>query len=82
MSDVEEVRMTGQDTSDWRMKGPLGKSAQFDARTTEMDPGRTRTDVTMNYADPPDDAVGEAILNVLPTPKGTSRRTSRTSPRS
>ena len=40
MSDVEEVRMTGQDTSGWRMKGPLGKSAQFDARTTEMDPNR------------------------------------------
>jgi uncharacterized membrane protein len=40
MSNVEEVRMTGQDTSHWTVKGPLGKSVQFDARTTEMDPGR------------------------------------------
>nr|MBA3951284.1 SRPBCC family protein [Rubrobacter sp.] len=35
-----EVRMTGQDTSHWKVKGPLGKSVQFDAKTTEMDPGR------------------------------------------
>ena len=40
MSNVEEVRMTGQDTSHWKVKGPLGKSVQFDAKTTEMDPGR------------------------------------------
>ena len=32
--------MTGQDTSHWRVKGPLGKSVGFDARTTEMDPNR------------------------------------------
>lgn len=40
MSNVEEVRMTAQDTSHWRVKGPLGKSVEFDAKTTEMDPGR------------------------------------------
>jgi uncharacterized membrane protein len=40
MSNVEEVRMTGGDTSHWKVKGPLGKSVQFDAKTTEMDPGR------------------------------------------
>ncbi|QIN82377.1 hypothetical protein GBA63_06710 [Rubrobacter tropicus] len=40
MSNVEEVRMTGQDTSHWKVKGPLGKTVQFDAKTTEMDPGR------------------------------------------
>jgi uncharacterized membrane protein len=40
MHNVEEVRMTGQDTSHWRVKGPLGKSVEFDARTTEMDPNR------------------------------------------
>ncbi len=40
MQNVEEVRMTGQDTSHWRVKGPLGKSVEFDARTTEMDPSR------------------------------------------
>ena len=40
MSNVDEVRMTGGDTSHWKVKGPLGKSVQFDAKTTEMDPGR------------------------------------------
>jgi len=40
MSNVEEVRMTGQDTSHWKVKGPLGKSVRFDAKTTEMDPVR------------------------------------------
>jgi uncharacterized membrane protein len=40
MQNVEEVRMEGQDTSHWMVKGPLGKSVEFDARTTEMDPNR------------------------------------------
>ncbi|MBA2692047.1 MAG: SRPBCC family protein [Rubrobacter sp.] len=40
MQNVEEVCMTGQDTSHWKVKGPLGKSVQFDARTTEMNPER------------------------------------------
>jgi uncharacterized membrane protein len=40
MQNVEEVRMSGRDTSHWRLKGPLGKSVEFDARTTEMDPDR------------------------------------------
>ena len=40
MANVEEVRMTAQDTSHWRVKGPLGKSVEFDARTTELDPNR------------------------------------------
>jgi uncharacterized membrane protein len=95
MSNIEEVRMTGQDTSHWRVKGPLGKSVQFDARTTEMNPnrgigwntvdgevmtsgevrfeevtpGRTRVDVTMNYADPPGGAVGETVANILSNPE-------------
>ena len=95
MSNVEEVRMTGQDTSHWRVKGPLGKSVEFDAKTTEMDPnrgigwntvggdvetsgearfeevapGRTRIEVTMNYADPPGGAVGEAVAGVLSSPE-------------
>ena len=95
MQNVEEVRMTGQDTSHWSVKGPLGKSVEFDARTTEMDPsrgigwntvegevmtsgearfkeispGRTRIDVTMNYADPPGGKVGEVAANILSNPE-------------
>jgi uncharacterized membrane protein len=40
MSNVEEVRMAAQDTSHWRVKGPLGKSVEHDAKTTEMNPNR------------------------------------------
>src|SRR5215208_380433 len=95
MANIEEVRMTGQDTSHWKVKGPLGKSVEFDARTTEIDPswgigwntvegevmtsgearfeevspGRTRIDVTMNYADPPGGKVGEVAANVLSNPE-------------
>ncbi len=32
MQNIEEVRMTGEDTSHWRVKGPLGKSVEFDIR--------------------------------------------------
>jgi uncharacterized membrane protein len=95
MSNVEEVRMSAQDTSHWRVKGPLGKSVEFDAKTTEMNPnrgigwntvdgevmtsgevrfeetapGRTKVDVTMNYADPPGGAAGEAAANILSNPE-------------
>lgn len=40
MSNVEGVRMTGRDTSHWKVKGPLGKSARFEAWTTEVGQGR------------------------------------------
>ena len=40
MQNVEEVHMIDRDTSHWRVKGPLGKSVEFDAKTTEMDPNR------------------------------------------
>jgi uncharacterized membrane protein len=40
MQNIEEVRMTGENTSHWRVKGPLGKTVEFDAETTEMDPNR------------------------------------------
>lgn len=95
MSNVDEVRMTGQDTSHWKVKGPLGTDVEFDARTTEMDPsrgigwnsvegevqtsgevrfeevapGRTRIDVTMNYADPPGGKVGEVAANAISNPE-------------
>ena len=35
MTNVEEVRSTGPDTTHWRVKGPLGSSLEFDARTTQ-----------------------------------------------
>ena len=35
MTNVEDVRSTGPDTTHWRVKGPLGASLEFDARTTQ-----------------------------------------------
>lgn len=35
MSNVQEVRSTGDDTTHWRVKGPLGSKVEFDARTTQ-----------------------------------------------
>jgi uncharacterized membrane protein len=40
MRNVEEVRIIDQETSHWKVKGPLGTSVEFDAKTTEMDPSR------------------------------------------
>jgi uncharacterized membrane protein len=38
MTNREEVRSTGPDTTHWRVKGPLGASLEFDARTTQDEP--------------------------------------------
>src|SRR3712207_2786623 len=35
MANVEEVRSTGPDATHWRMKGPLGTTLEFDAKTTQ-----------------------------------------------
>jgi uncharacterized membrane protein len=100
MRNVEEVRMTGQNTSHWRVKGPLGKTVEFDARTTEaglergiawesvegevdtsgrvsfeeVAPGRTRVEVTMNYADPPGGRIGEVVANAVSNPERELRK--------
>lgn len=95
MSNVEEVRVIDEETSHWQVSGPLGKSVEFDAKTTEMSPergigwnsvegevdtsgqvrfeevgtGRTRVEVTMNYADPPGGKVGEAVTDAISNPE-------------
>jgi uncharacterized membrane protein len=95
MSNVEEVRVMDQEKSHWRVKGPLGKTVEFDAKTVEMSPergigwnsvdgevdtsgqvrfeevaqGRTRIDVTMNYADPPGGRVGEVVAEAVSNPE-------------
>ncbi len=35
MSNVDEVRSTGPDTTHWKIRGPLGAKVEFDARATE-----------------------------------------------
>ena len=100
MENIEEVRMTGEDTSHWKVKGPLGTSVEFDAKTTQMNPeqgvgwntvdgqvmtsgeirfqevqpDRTRVEVTMNYADPPGGKAGELVANILSDPEKSTRQ--------
>ncbi len=95
LRNVEEVQVKDQDMSHWKVKGPLGRSVEFDARTTEMSPergigwnsvegevdtsgqvrfeeiatGRTRIDVTMNYADPPGGRIGEVVAETVSNPE-------------
>lgn len=99
MQNVEEVEMTDQDTSRWKVKGPLGVSVEFEAKTTEMDPergigwntingevmtsgevrfeeiqpDRTRVELTMNYADPPGGRTGESVASLLSEPEKSTR---------
>jgi uncharacterized membrane protein len=95
MSNVENVHVMDRERSRWRIKGPLGRTVEFEAVTTEMSPergiawnsvegevdtsgqvrfeevatGRTRIDVTMNYADPPGGKVGEVAAEALSNPE-------------
>jgi len=38
MSNIEDVRSTGPDTTHWVVKGPLGAKVEFDAKTTQDEP--------------------------------------------
>ena len=38
MANVEEVSPTGPDTTHWRVKGPLGRTLEWEARTTQREP--------------------------------------------
>src|SRR5215212_295541 len=41
MANVEEVTPTGPDTTRWRVKGPLGRTLEWEARTTLKEPNST-----------------------------------------
>lgn len=36
MDNIESIRITGSDESHWKMKGPLGKSVEWDAKTISV----------------------------------------------
>ena len=108
MENIEEVRVTGEDTSHWKVKGPLGTSVEFDAKTTEMNPeqgvgwntvdgqvmtsgeirfqevqpDRTRVEVTMNYATHREARPENQSPIFSPIPRRAPARTSKTSPES
>src|SRR5215203_4660597 len=82
MQNIEEVRMTREDMSHWRVKGPLGNSVEFDAKTTEKNPNRgigwstvdgevmTSGEVRMTEEVQPDRTRVEATTNNADPPGG------------
>ncbi len=40
MVNVQEVRSTGPDTTHWRVKGPLGRTLEWEATTTQREPNQ------------------------------------------
>src|SRR5215207_2637810 len=51
MANVEEVIPTGPDTTRWRVKGPLGRTLEWEARTTHREPNSTIGWITNAGAD-------------------------------
>jgi uncharacterized membrane protein len=51
MANVEEVRPTGPDTTRWRVKGPFGRTLEWEARTTHREPNSTIGWITNAGAD-------------------------------
>ena len=57
MANVEEVTPTGRDTTRWKVKGPLGRSLEWEARTTHREPNSTIGWTTNPGADVDNDGV-------------------------
>jgi uncharacterized membrane protein len=51
MANVEEIVPTGPDTTRWRVKGPLGTTLEWEARTTHKEPNSTIGWITNAGAD-------------------------------
>src|SRR3990170_2230701 len=75
MTNVEEVRSTGPDTTHWSVKGPLGASLEFDARTTQDEENEAigwnteDVEVQMNYWDAPGGKAGEVASRIVANPQ-------------
>ncbi len=41
MENVEDVRLTGDRMSHWKLKGPMGASVEYDAELTEDEPNKS-----------------------------------------
>lgn len=41
-SNVQEVTSTGPDTTRWRIRGPFGRTLEYEARTTQRQPNSAR----------------------------------------
>ncbi|MGE5221562.1 MAG: SRPBCC family protein [Omnitrophica WOR_2 bacterium] len=65
MENVESVKMTGGDTSHWKVRGPMGATVEWDAFTTRLDPNQR---VAWSTKDADGDATvsGQAVFAPLP----------------
>lgn len=81
MSNVDEVRSTGDDTTHWRIRGPFGAKIEFDARTTQNQPGEAiawnseggdvQTSGQVRFQDLGDDRTRvEVVMNYADPPGG------------
>lgn len=81
MSNVEEVRSTGDDTTHWRIKGPFGAAVEFDARTTQNEPneaiawnsedGQVQTSGQVRFREIGDERIRvEVVMNYADPPGG------------
>ncbi|MFJ9732662.1 SRPBCC family protein [Streptomyces sp. NPDC101171] len=72
MAHLDEVRVTGPRTSHWRAGAPFGKTVEWDAETTQDDPGRLIAWRSVEGADI--DNSGEVRFVPAPGDRGTEIR--------
>lgn len=64
MNNIKSVRKMGNDMSHWTMEGPLGKTIEWDAKTTRMEPNKR---IAWNSMDNSDlTTSGQVTFNPLP----------------
>lgn len=64
MHNIKSVTKMGNDMSHWMMEGPLGKTIEWDARTTRMEPNKR---IAWNSMDNSDlTTSGQVTFNALP----------------
>ncbi|MEV8551656.1 SRPBCC family protein [Streptomyces glaucescens] len=72
MAHLDEVRVTGPGTSHWRASAPFGTTVEWDAETTQDDPGRLLAWRSVDGADI--DNSGEVRFEPAPGGRGTEIR--------
>jgi uncharacterized membrane protein len=63
MKNIKSVEKTGERTSHWVMKGPLGKEVQWDAETTRLDENKR---VAWNSIEGDIQTSGQVTFNSMP----------------
>lgn len=64
MHNIKSVTKMGNDMSHWKMEGPLGKTIEWDAKTTRMEPNKR---IAWNSMDNSDlTTSGQVTFNPLP----------------